>query len=78
MASGTNPSKSPRNGSTIAVASMSNPMLGQYYGSDTRVGASAGMGGPNGLQVRIADGRATDPQDYEDAAYIRRTLFNSN
>lgn len=78
MASGNNPSKAAKNGSTVAVASMSNAQLGSYYGNDTRVGASAVMGGPNGLLHRIADGRAGDLQDFEDAAYIRRTLFNSN
>lgn len=80
MASGKNPSMTPRNGSTVAVSAMGNGMLAQYYGQDTRVGAPVGLssGQQNGLQHRIADGRATDPQDYEDAAYIRRVLFNQN
>lgn len=74
---------SPRNGATVAVSTMGNGMLAQYYGQDTRVmvgGAIAQLssGSHNGLQARIADGRAGDLQDYEDAAYIRRTLFNSN
>lgn len=83
MASGNRPSTVPKYGSSIAVASMGNGMLAQYYSNDTRVmtgGANAQLSGGtlNGLAHRLADGRAGDLQDYEDAAYIRRTLFNSN
>lgn len=83
MAKGNDPDKQPSNGSTVAVASMSNAMLAQYYGQDTRVMTAGAIpqlsvGSHNGLQHRIADGRAGTLQDYEDAAYIRRTLFNSN
>jgi hypothetical protein len=78
MATGTKPSMSPKYGSTVAVSAMGNAMLAQYYGQDTRVGAGAqfSTGTHNGLQHRLADGRAGDMQDYEDAAYIRRVLFN--
>jgi hypothetical protein len=78
MATGTKPSMSPKNGSTVAVSAMGNTMLAQYYGQDTRVSAGVQLstGTHNGLQHRLADGRAGDMQDYEDAAYIRRVLFN--
>jgi hypothetical protein len=78
MSSGTKPSMQPKYGSTVAVSAMGNAMLAQYYGQDTRVSAGVQLstGTHNGLQHRLADGRAGTPQDYEDAAYIKRILFN--
>jgi aspartate/tyrosine/aromatic aminotransferase len=77
MASGTQPSKTPKNGATVAVAVMTNPQLAVLWDSDVSVGAIANRGNPrNGLKEMLADGRIdpTNWQNAEDSLYVRYTL----
>lgn len=77
MASGTNPSKTPRHGATVAVSAMSNAQLGIFWDSDVSVGAIPNRNNSrNGLKEMMADGRI-DPANQgncEDSLYVRATL----
>jgi len=73
------PSTIPRHGSPLSVAGMTPAQLQTYYANDTSLGtnpggALAGQGTLNGLSGMLADGRAGDGTDWNDAAYIRATL----
>lgn len=65
-----------RYGSAVAVSAMTNAQLNTYYYFDTSLGAIPGRAASllNGLKAMLADGRASDWQDYEDRRYILNTL----
>lgn len=71
----TQPSTAPRNGSPVAVSAMTPAQLSTYLDADVTLGtAGANATSQNGLRQRLADGRVSDWQDYEDQGYIINTL----
>lgn len=72
---GTQPSTAPMRGATVAVSAMTPAQLAVLMDSDVTVGAVPNVANQNnGLRARLADGRSSGWQDYEDALFAINTI----